>query len=127
MNMRWAWTLPVLSALTATSIAGSLWAQGFAPPMGAAPTTMQAPGYAQAMAAGQQGSVPIYMPQAMAPQGMYAPAGAYPPAMYPAAGGQGAPYAAPPQGAALPDMYGSYGYMPVDFATQPHAPPGYGA
>src|SRR5436853_7819225 len=104
MNMRWAWTLPVLSALTATSIAGSLWAQGFAPPMGAAPATMQAPGYAQAMAAGQQGGAPMFMPQGMAPQGMYAPGAAYPPAMYAAAGGQPMAYAGAPQGAALRDV-----------------------
>src|SRR5262245_31071321 len=109
MNMRWAWTLPVLSALTATSIAGSLWAQGFAPPMGGMPAPMQA-GYAPMMA----------------PQGMYAPPGASAPAMYPPAGIQPGAYAAPMQGAALPDVYGSYGYMPVEFATQPHLPPGYG-
>src|SRR5205823_332432 len=113
MNMRWAWTLPVLSALSATSITGSLWAQGFAPPMGAMPAPMQAAGYAPSMA----------------PQ-MYAPPAGYAPAMYQQAGMPPVGYMAPPQGAVLPqsaglpDVYGSYGYMPVDFATQPHMPPG---
>jgi hypothetical protein len=78
--------------------------------MGAAPAAMPAP-YAAAMP----------------PQGMYAPPVGFAPAMYPAAGVQPVAYPAPPQGAALPDVYGSYGYMPVEFASQPHAPPGYGA
>jgi hypothetical protein len=111
MNMRWAWTLPVLSALSATSITGSLWAQGFAPPMGAMPAPMQAAGYAPSMA----------------PQ-MYGPPAGYAPAMNPQAGMPPAGYMAQQQGAVagMPDVYGSYGYMPVDFATQPHMPPGYG-
>jgi hypothetical protein len=76
--------------------------------MGAMPAPMQA-GYAQ-----------------MAPQGMYAPPVGYAPAMYAQGGIQPGAYPGPMPGAALPDVYGSYGYMPVEFATQPHMPPGYG-
>src|SRR3954451_9512208 len=101
MNMRWGWTLPVLSALAAT------WALG--------PVRAQA-----------QQAPPVAMPQAYAPQGMYAPAAAYPqPMMYGPPPGAYAPTApgGGPAGA-LPDVNGSYGYLPVEFATQAHMPPG---
>src|SRR5262245_25626031 len=115
MNMRWAWTLPVLSAL-AVSVGGPASGQVGA---GGPPAAMP-PGYAQALAAGPQGGVPMMMAPSMGPPGMYMP-----PAMYPV---QQVGYAGPAGGGgASPDVYGSYGYMPVDFATQPYAPPGYGA
>jgi len=67
------------------------------------------------------------MPQAM-PQGMYAPAAPYPQAMMYAP--PPAAYAAAAQAggaAGPPDVNGSYGYLPVDFAAQPHMPPGMAA
>src|SRR6266850_4783522 len=93
MNMRWAWTLPVLSTLATTLVAGPAWAQGgAATPVGWAPigfaavqasgavdpayvAAMQAQAYAQ-MAAQQAAMSAMYPQQAMAQQqGMYAPAG----------------------------------------------------
>src|SRR5436190_13327519 len=143
MNMRWAWTLPVLSAVATMAVTRPAWAQGgAAAPWGGAPTAMapmaydpamlaamQAQVYGQPPAASQPTGMPLMGPQAMVPpQGMYAPTAAYPQAaMFPQGVQQAAYMAGPaPPGGPTPDVYGSYGVMPAQYA-QPSGPPGYGA
>jgi hypothetical protein len=134
MNMRRAWTLPLLSALAVALMARPSWAQGGTTADGGAP-----PGYPQPSAAG----IPLammpagYAPQAAPPGGYYMPAGpAYSPyAMAPAAY-TGGPIAADgaiaPQMPAqfpvghAPDVYGAYGYVPTNGGAPGYGPPDYG-
>ena len=116
MNMRWAWTLPVLTTLATALVTAQARAQGGpAPPWAGAPGMMapQQPGY---------GFDPAMMAamQAQAAPGMYAPPAGYQSAsMFMSAG-------AFPQGAAYPQgpMYqqGPYPVQPVAYMAGPQAP-----
>jgi putative beta barrel porin BBP7 len=145
MNMRWAWTLPVLSSLAVTVVTSSSQAQGplpqgygndptaqqFAGPMPpSAPYAQYQPGYPQ-MAA-----MPVMMPQFAQPQpGQQAPQGPAlgpPPMMMMAPPGLAPPGLAgpgmPPMGMMPPGM-SPYGVDPAAFAGGPMPsgmPPGYG-
>jgi hypothetical protein len=148
MNMRWAWTLPVLSLAT-TLVAGSAWAQGgsMAPTGGAFAGQGMLPASA-AMDPSMAGGLPVMIPPAgMYPPGTaFVPAAGYPqaamyqqPAYYPPQGIHPAAYMggpapngamqsmpAPMMAGPTPDVYGSYGYMPNEVGSQGGAPPGYG-
>src|SRR5262245_42998724 len=126
MNMRWACTWPVLTALAVTGII--LPARGQVPaPVGYPPSAMMPQGPAAF------DSAMLAAMQAAPPAGAYAPAAMYmPAAAFPSSAMQPAPYmmqAAGPIGP--PDVNGAYGYMPTDYAAQAYAqqgfaPPGYG-
>ena len=133
MNNRWAWNLPVLSAIAMAAASGTAVAQ-MAPP--ATPMGGQFMDPAAAMAAQSQmaaqgqfaGPAGMYAPIAQQPSNIYLPAAAYPQgAMYPGvqsaayAGGPPAAVGAPPPqmfgpgpGGPIPDAYGSYGSVPMN-------------
>lgn len=136
MNNRWAWNLPVLSALAIGLASGTAAAQ-MAPPM--APMGGQFMDPATALAAQSQMAAQGQF-AGQPPAGMYAPmpAAAYPPAaMYPAiqsaayTGGPPAVVGAPPQmlgpgpGGPMPDAYGSYGSVPMNGGAPGYGQPGY--
>src|SRR5262245_16691746 len=126
MNMRWAWTLPVLSL--ATMVAGPAWGQdGAATAAGGAPTADQ---YAVQAAMYQQAAMQAAMyQQAMYQQALYHQAQYQQAAMYPqnvqlaaymggpmpAAAGIQPQMPGPLPGSAIPDANGAYGYAPTDF------------
>jgi hypothetical protein len=152
MNMRWAWTLPVLTTLATALVAAQARAQGGpAPPWAGAPGMAGTPGMTTPQQAAY-GFDPAMMAamQAQAAPGMYAPPAGYQGAsmfMPPGAFPQGAAY---PQGpmyqpnsgypvqpvaymagaqvpgpvpaGPMPDVYGSYGSLPSEYG-----PPGGGA
>jgi Putative beta barrel porin-7 (BBP7) len=116
MNMRWAWTLPVLSSLAALGITAPAAAQ-FDPAqagMMSADPAAQAQFYGQAM----------MPPGAMMAPGMYPPGGMYPqmgmmPGGPPGAMPGGMPGGMPgPMPMGSPDAYGGYGSMPNDYGMQ---------
>jgi hypothetical protein len=135
MNMRWAWTLPVLSSLAALGITAQLPAQGdpaqaqfYGQPMvpGLAAPSMMAPGgmYPQmamhpqmAMMGGVQPMAYMGGPTPAAPMGMpgampgMMPGGPMPGGPMP--GGMPGPMPMGP-----PDAYGGYGSMPTDMGVE---------
>src|SRR5688572_30267362 len=121
MNMRWACTWPLLTTLAFPGI--NLPALGQAPaPVGYPPVAMMPPGaaaYDPAMMAAMQGG---------SPAGAYSPAAMYmPAAAFPSQGMQPGPYMMPAGPIGPPDVNGSYGYMPAEYAAQGYAPQqGYG-
>lgn len=113
MNMRWAWTLALLSSLTVTIAASPLSAQapyamgggGMSGQMAAYPMMGQPPqGYGPQQAPMSMYGQPGMMPGAMGPGGM-------PPGMAP-----GMPPGMSPTGGygPTPDAYGAYGAAPPD-------------
>jgi len=149
MNMRWGWTLPVLTALATVLPTGRAWSQGGAaspPATSGGPTTaaaaMPANAPQPAAAYGQYAVPMMYAPPPGYPAAMYAPppgypAGMYaPPGMYPQ-GVQQAAYMPTPATVGMqapgpfpagptPDVYGSYGSMPSEYGAQGGGQPGYG-
>ena len=144
MNMRWAWTLPVLTTLAIGLVAAQARAQGGpAPPWAGAPGMAGMPGMA-----GTPGTMaPPQAAYGVDPAMMAAMQAQAAPAMYaPPAGYQGAtmfmPAGAFPQGAAfpqgypvqpaaymagpMPDVYGSYGSVPTEYAPPAGGAPAYG-
>src|SRR5262245_40899257 len=107
MNMRWAWTLPVLAALATALVAGPARAQGGA--AAANSTTMYVP------AAYSPAAVQAAMYQQAAMQAAMYQQGVQQAAYMASAGGQ------------MPDAYGAYGYAPTDVGGQGFGPmQGYG-
>src|SRR5436190_3884349 len=139
MNMRWGWTLPVLTALVMGLPTGTVWSQygpasspmgGGAPAAGMADPAMLAAMQAQAMAAQQQAAYGPYAGPAMygpppgyPAQAMYAPQGMYQPGVQPvgymmvAPGTPGMQAPGPFPAGQSPDVYGSYGSVPTDYAA----------
>src|SRR4051794_16575041 len=119
MNMRSAWTLPVLAALTIGAVAASARAQGGPlPPQAAMPANLPTQAMPQPVApattTGMHRTATFLVPDYGA-GAMYPQAPRYPvmPAAYMAGAGGMQPPAQLPAGPA-PDVYGSYGYAPSD-------------
>jgi hypothetical protein len=135
MNKRWAWNLPVLAIWASTLVSGQAFGQAGGP---SSMTQHAFGGYDPAMlAAMQQNAMPAAGGQALMPPGAYGARGMYPPgyanqqAAYMAAGPggpMGSPMPGQYPGGPLPDVNGSYGFMPVNFSGQgqPPGPGGYG-
>jgi len=159
MNMRWAWTLPLVSIWAVTLAMEPARAQNGTGAMGTTGAPPGGPGYPQAPMAGipvamMPSGMPAAMPAGYGPMPAgYAPQaammqGGYPAAMGYMPAGHGSPYGmmpaaymggpvageptpapqAPGQfpGAAAPDVYGAYGYVPTNAGPPGYGPPGYG-
>lgn len=126
MNMRWAWTVPVLSTLATALMAGQTWAQGSAvPPQVGVPAGLASgsalpggtapvdPAMLAAMQAQYYGQSMLPAPGGYPPGAMFVPAGAYP---------QAAMYQQPAMYMPAAAMYAQAAYMGGEGGLAPQAP-----